>query len=234
MKATIEHPPDLSTLGAGFSDVAHGSQSVFRSVLHAFSHPGRKVTITSDAEVPPQLVASGQAGAASVLLALLDAQTSLWLSPTVSASGVETWLRFHTGCVVVSDPARAQFVWAASLAELPGLTALDLGTDASPELAATCVIGVPSIDPDLPSGGQLASGQAVWSLQGPGIAQTHTLHIGGLSATERDSFQAWHQANHAVFPRGVDVVLTSDTHLCGLPRTTRLTPLFRPLAAQGD
>lgn len=234
MTDQLNRSPDLSALGAGFSDVAHGSQAVFRSVLQALSHPGRPVAVSSDAEVPPALVASGHATSASVLLALLDAETTVWLSPSLAAGGAETWLRFHTGCTVVADAALAQFVWAASLAELPALSSLNLGTDASPELAATCVVGVPSLSITTPAPGAASAGGASWVLEGPGIAQTHTLHIGGVSTGERDRFQRLREANHSLFPRGVDVLLATRTHVAGLPRTTHLTPLFGPLPAQGD
>lgn len=234
MTDQLHRSPDLSTLGAGFSDVAHGSQAVFRSVLQALSHPGRQVAVSSDAEVPPALVASGQATSASVLLALLDAETTVWLSPSLVAGGAGTWLRFHTGCTMVADAALAQFVWAASLDELPALASLNLGTDASPELAATCVVGVPSLAPATPAPGAAAAECTSWVLEGPGIAQTHTLHVSGISTDERDRLQRLREANHGLFPRGVDVLLATPTHVAGLPRTTRLTPLFGPLPAQGD
>ena len=234
MTDQLHRSPDLSTLGAGFSDVAHGSQAVFRSVLQALSHPGRQVAVSSDAEVPPALVASGQATSASVLLALLDAETTVWLSPSLVAGGAGTWLRFHTGCTMVADAALAQFVWAASLDELPALTSLNLGTDASPELAATCVVGVPSLEPTIRVPGAASPTDTSWVLEGPGIAQTHTLHIGGISTDERDRFQRLRETNHGLFPRGVDVLLATRTHVTGLPRTTRLTPLFGPLPAQGN
>lgn len=234
MTDQLNRGPDLSTLGAGFSDVAHGSQAVFRSVLQALSHPGRQVAVSSNAEVPPALVASGHATSAAALLALLDTETTVWLSPSLAAGGAETWLRFHTGCTVVADAAFAQFVWAASLDELPALTSLNLGTDASPELAATCVVGVPSLAPATPEPNVASAECASWTLEGPGIAQTHTLHIGDLSIDERDRFQRLREANHGLFPRGVDVLLATPTHVAGLPRTTRLTPLFGPLPAQGN
>ena len=43
-------PQDLSTIGAGFTDLARGSQAVFRAALEALSHPGRPVDVPHDAE----------------------------------------------------------------------------------------------------------------------------------------------------------------------------------------
>jgi alpha-D-ribose 1-methylphosphonate 5-triphosphate synthase subunit PhnH len=202
--------PDLAALGAGFSDMARGSQAVFRSVLQAMSHPGRLVAVACDAQMP----AACNAASAAVLLALLDAETSLWLSPSLAGGTAQTWLRFHTGCTLVNDSRRAQFVWAASLDELPEPDALSLGTDASPELAVTCVVDVPA----------LLAGQepADWVLSGPGILQTAGLSVPGASADSKARLLARLQASHALFPRGMDVLLASPTHIVGLPRTTRL------------
>lgn len=233
MSTVMTQNPDLSTLGAGFSDLAQGSQAIFRSVLQALSHPGRQVAVISDAEVPPALMASGHAASASVLLALLDAETTVWLSPALAVGGAETWLRFHTGCTVVADSALAHFVWAASLDELPALADLNLGTDVSPELAATCVVGVPSMA-CAESADAASRGCASWTLKGPGIPSVQTLHVGGVSPEARDRFNRLRETSHGVFPRGLDVLLATRTHVVGLPRTTHLTPLFGQLPAQGD
>ena len=142
--------------------------------------------------------------------------------------------RARTADLAALNTATLAALGTASLAELPALSSLNLGTDASPELAATCVVGVPSLAPATPAPGAAAAECTSWVLEGPGIAQTHTLHIGGISTDERDRFQRLREANHGLFPRGVDVLLTTRTHVVGLPRTTRLTPLFGPLPAQGD
>jgi alpha-D-ribose 1-methylphosphonate 5-triphosphate synthase subunit PhnH len=201
---------DLSAVGSGFSDLARGSQGVFRSVLTALSHPGRVVEVACDAELPD----TGQAGSAAVLLALLDAQTSLWLSPTLAASPTQTWLRFHTGCSIVNSSAEAQFVWCASLDELPELSSLCLGTDVSPELAATCLIDVPNLSDSVHDHG--------WTLSGPGIREQASLAIDGVSAATLDRFTQIRATGHALFPCGIDVLLACDCRLVGLPRTTHM------------
>jgi alpha-D-ribose 1-methylphosphonate 5-triphosphate synthase subunit PhnH len=208
--------PDLSGLGAGFADPARGSQAVFRSVLHALSYPGQPVSVGGDAQWPQVAGALCHAASAAVLLALLDAETTLWLSPSLAGSAAETWLRFHTGCTVVKLPSQAQFVWAASLGELPDLAALAWGSDVSPETSATCVVDVPG----LLAGAAAAA--ADWTLTGPGLRTEARLALPGLSALELARFDAFHQANHAAFPRGVDVLLTTSTQVLGLPRTTKL------------
>lgn len=217
---TAPNHPDLSALGAGFSDLAHGSQAVFRHVLQALSHPGRVVEVSCDAEVP--VWANDPVGdpvpsaSAAVLLALLDTDTRLWLSPSLAGSAVATWLRFHTGCVVVEQSAQAQFVWAASLDEMPALDGLCLGTDASPEKAVTCVVDVPTLV------STTADDESAWALSGPGIRGQAWLAVGGVPAEVFARFLALRAASHAMFPRGVDVLLTAPDRVVGLPRTTRV------------
>ncbi|MFN9727308.1 phosphonate C-P lyase system protein PhnH, partial [Acidovorax sp.] len=114
----------LASLGPGFSNEAFGSQAVFRAVLQALSHPGRPVAVSHDADTP----AAGHAASAAVLLALLDSDCTLWLSPRLAASDAAAWLRFHTGCTLVADPGDARFVWVGDGDALPQLSSLAQGT----------------------------------------------------------------------------------------------------------
>lgn len=207
MSATPMSP--LASLGAGFSNEAFGSQTVFRAVLQALSHPGRTVAVEHDAQTP----AVGHAASAVVLLALLDSDCTLWLSPSLAASDAGAWLRFHTGCTLVTDPAQARFVWVAQGDEWPALGSLALGTDVYPDQSATCVVDVPRAT------ATTADVIEVWQLRGPGIQEMAALQVDGLP----DDFEAQWAANHAVFPRGVDLLLGAPGHIVGLPRTTRAT-----------
>lgn len=196
--------PDLNTLVAGFDHEAFGSQAVFRAALQALSHPARPIDMPMGAAAPRQ----GHMAAAALLLGLLDADTSLWLSPSLADSDAAAWLRFHTGCSLVSDPAQAQFCWFAQGDEVPALSGLRQGSDTWPDQSATCVIEVQRLQDDAPG----------WTLQGPGIPGERQLKVQGLPA----GFESQWQENHACFPRGVDVFLASPTQIAGLPRTTRL------------
>ncbi|HEX7200702.1 MAG TPA: phosphonate C-P lyase system protein PhnH, partial [Dongiaceae bacterium] len=82
-----------------------------------------------------------------------------------------------------------------------------LGEEEYPDRSATLVIEVTSLE----EGGPLI-------LSGPGIADRRQLSLGGLAP----SFLADWAANHALFPRGVDIFFTCGTRLCGLPRSIRL------------
>jgi alpha-D-ribose 1-methylphosphonate 5-triphosphate synthase subunit PhnH len=196
----------MQSMVAGFDNEAFGSQAVFRVALQALSHPGQILTMPMDAQLPQ----SGHGAAALLLLGLLDADTTVWMSESLAQSDAAAWLRFHTGCLCVSDPHEAQFLWLAQGQDpiWPSLAQLRQGSDAYPDQSATCVIEVQS----------LQAGASGWVLQGPGIATQQTLQVQGLAA----DFQAQWADNHGRFPQGVDVFLTTPTQVVGLPRTTRI------------
>jgi alpha-D-ribose 1-methylphosphonate 5-triphosphate synthase subunit PhnH len=205
------NPQDLSALGAGFSDAALGSQSVFRAALHALSHPGRVVELPHDAQTPSR----GHAASAALLLALLDPDCTLWLSPSLAGSDAAAWLRFHTGCVLVDAPEAAQFAWLAQGDECPPLERFAQGSDAYPDQSATCVIDVAAL---------AEGGAGAWTLRGPGIRDSASIAVDGLphGADATTSFASQWAANHAAFPRGIDVFLAAPKQIVGLPRTTRI------------
>lgn len=196
---------DLRQLRAGFDDESAGSQAVFRTTLQALSHPGRPLPLDAAAQAPRQ----GHRAAALTLLALLDADCSLWLSPRLRQSDAAAWLRFHTGASLADDPAQAMFLWVALGDEMPALSTLKRGCDKDPDQSATCVLEVESLQAQ--AGG--------WQLQGPGIQGHQPLLVQGLPG----DFCAQWADNQSGFPRGVDLLLASGTHVAGLPRTTRLS-----------
>lgn len=198
---------DLSALGAGFGNEALASQAVFRSALQALSHPGRLVEVSHDANVP----AHGHSASAALLLAMLDADCTVWLSPSLAASDAAMWLHFHTGCLLINDAALAQFVWVAQSDPMPELAGLAQGTEAYPDQSATCVLDVAEVDAD-------AQNDNTWALQGPGIQSKTRVNVQGLAP---DFVQQW-ASNHARFPRGVDVFVAAQHQLLGLPRTTSI------------
>ena len=213
--------PDLTALAAGFSNESLGSQAVFRAVLQALSHPGRWVEVPHDAQHPTV----GSAAGAAALLALLDSDCAVWLSPALLAGGAGQWLRFHTGCALVADAAAARFVWLAYGDQMPPLATLAQGSDIYPDQSATCVIDVQGIRSPADA---TATG---WTLRGPGIQGATTLQVQGLPS----DFEHQWAANQAVFPCGVDVLLCAGHQVVGLPRTTHLSarPL-QPSAAEHE
>jgi alpha-D-ribose 1-methylphosphonate 5-triphosphate synthase subunit PhnH len=136
---------------------------------------------------------------AALLLTLVDADTPLSLSPVVAAA--RDWIVFHTGAPLTADPARAAFVVADAL---PDMSLLFAGTDEAPETSATVILQV--------------AGFGVgprFRLAGPGLRAPTTLKINDLPA---DFATRWSD-NHALYPRGVDLVLTAGPTLVALPRS---------------
>ena len=186
-------------LAPGFADPSHEAQRLFRSVLDAFSHPGRVVELR-DAPVGPGTLSPA---AAAFLLTFADRETPLWLEAGVDKQEVRDFLRFHAGAPLV--PARE----AASFAVIIGgggepFAGFAIGTDTYPDRAATLVIEVPALE-----GGRAT----IW--RGPGIDGEIQVAIDGLG----DGFWPAWTANHALFPCGVDLVFASGSRLIALPRS---------------
>ncbi len=201
--------PSLQDLGRGFAEPAVCSQTVFRKALDALSLPGRLQHL--DLSGPMQSMQAPQnahPASAALLLALLDQDCKLWLSSGFDASDAATWLRFHTGCTLVSDSKEADFVWVASPLEMPVFEQLAQGSAEYPELSATCVVQVM---------GLATSDQAgAWSISGPGINGTGHLHVDGLAP----EFTTQRRASQAHSPCGVDFLFTHGVSFVGLPRST--------------
>ncbi len=194
---------DLSQIEPGFTDPSLGSQSVFRRCLDALAHPGSPVEVQSDARAPEGLEPATNA----LLLALLDQDTGLWLSPELRRTSVPAHLRFHTGCALVAEAATADFAVLDDGEANSALASFHTGTESYPDRSATLVVQVAA----LREGGG-------WTLSGPGISGRRRLEVGGLGP----EFVAQWAANRNLFPCGVDLYLACGNRLVGLPRTTRI------------
>jgi alpha-D-ribose 1-methylphosphonate 5-triphosphate synthase subunit PhnH len=202
---------ELSDLGAGFSDMSLGSQSVFRSALEALSYPGRPIQLAVTFEAPK----AAHASSSGLLLALLEPGSLLWLSPSLVNTDAAAWITFHTGCKITPAQHQADFAWIKNWDELPLLVNFSLGTDEYPNHSTTCVIDVAS---ETTTGARAPS----ITLTGPGIAQASTINQLSATRVQLEEFvQQWNQ-NHTSFPRGVDVFFATHTGLIGLPRTTHI------------
>ncbi|MSP00171.1 MAG: phosphonate C-P lyase system protein PhnH [Acetobacteraceae bacterium] len=182
---------------AGFADPVHDAQRCFRAILDAMSRPGRIARISGVTSPAPLGVAAGAA-----LLTLLDHETPVWLDPDVWAA--RGWVAFHCGAAVVADPAACAFAVAMSL---PDLTLFAEGTHEEPERSATVICQVDSF----------SKGQT-FRLSGPGLREEEELSVQGLP---RDFASIW-ERNHALFPRGIDLILCAGDQLTALPRTVSI------------
>lgn len=180
-------------LSAGFGDPVTGAQACFRAVLDAMARPGRVHPVRGVSAPAPLCNA-----AAAVLLTVIDHETPLWLDPDAAAA--HAWIAFHTGAPI--EPASsAAFAMALSL---PELTELPNGTDELPETSATVILQIAS----------LTTGRR-FVLEGPGLRKPTDLRVNGLPA----DFTAIWQRNHALFPRGIDLILCAGNAVTALPRS---------------
>jgi len=188
--------------GAGFADPVLSSQSVFRSVMTALARPGSIQAIAEAAYAPSQLMPA----TAAVALTLFDHDTPVWIDDHFAADAeLASWLRFQSDAPLTKDPTRAAFALIHSGVTLPDFEGFALGTLEYPDRSTTLVVQVETL-----TGGQELI------LAGPGIRDTAVLRAGTLPSDFVDRMQA----NRALFPRGVDLLLVCGTELVALPRST--------------
>ena len=213
---------DLSKVVAGFDDPVQDSQRIFRDALQALSHPGEIVALIPRAAIPDQ----AQPSAAVLLLALLDADSRLWLSPTLATSDAAHWIVFHTNCTLVDHPALADFAWVQSIDEMPALSEFNQGTDEYPELSTTCLLNVAGLENE-------SNVEPLLTLQGPGILRTNQLCVNEMKICDFEILLGHWQSNHQQFPKGVDIFLCGMNQIAGLPRTTKLSLTESPVSLKG-
>jgi len=191
--------------GRGLLDPVLGSQSIFRAMLEALSRPGTSVQVPAlgvegpDA-LPPEVL--------TLLVSICDHDTPVWLEQALRASPLARWLAFHCSAPTTVDPLQASFaVLHGPSAPSAMLDQFALGDVRYPERSTTVIF---TCD-DLTSGAPIA-------LTGPGVESRLTIRPSGLP----DDFIAMAQANHELFPRGVDILLVAGSLLIGLPRSTKL------------
>jgi alpha-D-ribose 1-methylphosphonate 5-triphosphate synthase subunit PhnH len=190
-------------LAGGFSEPVFGSQSVFRQLMDGMARPGTIQTIETDVGQPEPLGAA----AGAVALTVCDHDTPVWLSAALSKSAVGEWIGFHAGAPMTREKAEARFAFVEAGASLASLGLFAPGTQEYPDRSTTLVIEVAGF----------GEGQAL-SLSGPGILEARKVSIAGLP----EIFPRLWADNHALFPRGVDAILTAGRQLMCLPRTTRI------------
>lgn len=136
-------------------------QTLFRSLLTAFSYPGQAGWL-ADAD-----------GAVAILATLVDAETTLADPDQMLSDLTKTRLN-----APLADPERASYVIARGDRE-PDFSPR-LGTLESPEFGATLVVVV----------GSLTEGHC-WRLSGPGIKQPRHIRVGGLDASWLGARHEW-------------------------------------------
>ena len=195
--------PDNDALSGGFAKPVFEAQSVFKMIMDAMARPGTLQAVTADITPPATL---GMA-AGAIALTLCDHDTPVWLSSGLAKSLLPEWLGFHTGAPVTSEKLEADFAFVEAGAAFASLNQFDIGTQEYPDRSTTIVLEIASLE----GGKELA-------LSGPGIAGISMIAPIGLPDT---FLRSWND-NRAVFPRGVDLVLTAGRQFLCLPRTTKI------------
>lgn len=192
-----------SMIAPGFSDPVFQSQAAFRALLAALSEPGTLQRVAAEIAPPEGLAAA----TATALLSLADYETPVWLPAALRDGAAGAWLRFHCGVALVDDPAEAAFAVLDGAANEPKLSAFNLGNDQFPDRSTTVIVQVAALE-----------GGTAFTLSGPGIPGTRTVAPQGL----RPGFVEELRENNALYPLGVDVVLTHGDGMTGLPRSTQI------------
>ncbi|MBP1884237.1 phosphonate C-P lyase system protein PhnH [Sinorhizobium mexicanum] len=187
-----------------FADPVFQAQSVFRVLMDGLARPGTVASLAALASPPLPL---GKASGA-VALTLCDHDTPVWLSPALAKSAVPQWIAFHTGAPVTETKDDARFAFIERRGAVPSFDQFALGTQEYPDRSTTLVIEVEA----------LTGGQPLIA-RGPGIKDETIIAPTGLP----DPFLEFWTANRAIFPRGIDLMLTAGDAVLCLPRTTKLS-----------
>jgi len=190
-------------LTGGFAEPVFQAQSVFKMLMDAMARPGTLKTVDADVAPPMPLgIAQG-----AIALTLCDPDTQVWLSSGLSNSAAPAWLGFHTGCPVIKNRDEARFAFLEAGMTLSSLGQFSVGTQEYPDRSTTLVMEIESL-----------VGGAELVLSGPGIQGIRTIAPSGLAD---NVLRLWND-NRALFPRGVDLVLTAGADFMCLPRTTKI------------
>ncbi|MEM1076488.1 MAG: phosphonate C-P lyase system protein PhnH [Pseudomonadota bacterium] len=183
------------TLAGGFSNPAVQSAHAFRSIMEAMARPGT-IQETRGAEPPAPL----SRAAGNVLLTLCDADTPVYLAGDADNDAVRAWLAFHTGAPV-TGPSNTMFAVGSWEALMP-LSAYPVGTSEYPDRSATLIVECAEL---VPAGA---------TLRGPGIKSQTALSLPEVAAFRNNS---------ALFPLGLDFILTSGAQVAAVPRSTEVS-----------
>jgi alpha-D-ribose 1-methylphosphonate 5-triphosphate synthase subunit PhnH len=197
-------------LALGFSDPVLASQSVFRTVMEVMARPGSVATIDAAVAAPPPLGIA----AAALALTLLDFETPVWLDPALAETAeIGGWLKFHTGAPLTTDLGTAAFAFVADPIKMPDFDVFCWGSVEYPDRSTTLVLQVEQLQV------KQSAEHDGFRLSGPGIKGSRLLSASPLPTDFADRMAA----NRALFPRGVDLLLTCGRMLAGLPRSVHLT-----------
>lgn len=185
-------------LEGGFADEPGDTARTFRACLRALARPGTIEHVHGVSTPGPLSVAAG-----AVLLTLCDTETPVFLAGAHDVPVVREWITFHTGAPKASDRAQAAFA-VGNWDDLLPLDAYPAGTQDYPDRSATLIVETDS------------NALTRARLTGPGMRQSKVMLLPELQAF---------QANHAIFPQGLDFFFAAGDSLTALPRSTKPEPI---------
>ena len=184
-------------LKGGFADLPVQSATAFRSVLQAMARPGTIHQLAGAAPPSPLSVAAGV-----VLLTLCDHETPLFVGASVDTPDLRRWISFHTGATF--SAAGEAVIAIGSWQDFTPLSAFSVGSAEYPDRSTTLITETGPLGRE---------GSNACRLTGPGIQDFYTLCLPDPVLM---------QANAALFPLGLDFILTSDSSVAALPRSTKI------------
>lgn len=202
---------EIGPMGAGFSDPVQHSQAIFRCVLESMARPGVRKDIPAMPYAPPPLNAASTA----VALTLLDDSTPVWLDGAADTSKVREFLAFHCGCPIADRSGEATFAIVAG--PMPSLDRFDFGSDEFPENSTTVIVQVAALE----TGSDIC-------FAGPGIEDFAFMGDPGLT----DGFWREWSDMGALYPCGVDLILTAQHRIACMPRSVRRIEAGRTAATE--
>jgi len=177
------------------------SQAAFRAVMEAMARPGEIKTLRG-ANAPAPLAAA----TAVLAQSLAGHETPIWLDAPLDVPPVKDWIRFHTGAPIVAEKRAAAFAIVADPVGMPDFALFAAGSEEYPDRSTTMIMQVARF-----------RGEGI-HICGPGIKGRRTFAAEPLPP----EFKASLSDNHALFPRGVDLVLVAGNEIVALPRSVRL------------
>ena len=203
-----------TSIGKGLADPVLETQTAFRRVLWAMSHPGDIVDLAGTAEMPQAMPPA----VGLMLLTLADPDTPVWLPPAVRPAW-SRWLAFHTGAPATTEGARAAFAVVLAQDPAPLLTEFGCGDERYPDRSTTVIAICAALAGGMGDEPWLgAPGARRVVLAGPGIETTRTIAPRGVPA----AFWQACIANHERYPLGVDIVLAAGSRMLALPRSVSI------------
>jgi alpha-D-ribose 1-methylphosphonate 5-triphosphate synthase subunit PhnH len=185
------------------------AQIHFRILLNAMAHPGTIYAFQKMELTPPNNI-----NLASVCIgfALLNADVSFAVQNENEVE-ITQYIALNTGASIATLD-QTDYLFITGNAAPSCIESLKIGTLPYPENSATLIIDVNHLSSS-PSENTLAI-----ELSGPGIENTTTLYINGLSSTLLKTIQD----QNTEFPLGLDIMLTDQNNqLACIPRSSKIS-----------